>query len=218
MEQANTEFQQNNGAGNPVDQKTTVAVEDYKNLESFATKSRQDAIKFAKMLAEANPKSIESIDDEKIQQKVIKELHWYDSLDELKIFKPEIFEEESEKQKQNTSEDKRYENLMNLLNKNKLEDEITKQTQTIWKASEAIPDFKDKVLSELKNISSELSNEERVSKAIKLVTGWTDIFNQVLLSLQGKEQQTSWASSWVQKESRESLKESIKELAKKNYL
>lgn len=217
MEQANTEFQENTGAQNWVDQKTTVAIEDYKNLESFATKRSQDAIKFAKMLAENNPKAIESIDDEKIQQKVIKDLYGYDSLEELRIFKPELFEE-SGKQKQNETEDKRYENLMNLLNKNKLEDEIERQTKSIWKLSESIPDFKVKVLSELKNISSELTNEERVTKAVRLVTGWTDIFNQALLALQGREQQTSWASSNPKIETKESIKESIKALAKKNYL
>lgn len=61
----------------------TVPEEDYKNLQAFATRTRQFAIKTALDAVEQNPRYISSIEDKSVQDAVVKQKHGFDSYDQM---------------------------------------------------------------------------------------------------------------------------------------
>lgn len=64
-------------------QPRTVPEEDYKNLQAFATRTRQFAIKTALDAVESNPQYISSIDDKSVQDAVVKHKYGFDSYEQL---------------------------------------------------------------------------------------------------------------------------------------
>ncbi len=171
--------------------KTSYSAEEYKNLQAFSTKASQERIELAKKLVSKDPKEILAIDDIKLQNKVIKELYTYDNLDELKVMLPELFEEKKEDGENN--EDDRFaklekeQRLMRFkLEKEALASELEKVKLGSPTLEKAIPNFEERVKEELKYISSELPLQERVKRAVKMVSSGTDVSIEALLALQGK--------------------------------
>lgn len=83
-----TQNSPDNGILNPEDtpsgvQLPTVPEEDYKNLQAFATRTRQFAIRTAIDAVEANPNYIASIDDKSIQDAVVKHKYGFDNYAQL---------------------------------------------------------------------------------------------------------------------------------------
>lgn len=77
-----------NGILNDVDtskevQPRTVPEEDYKNLQAFATRTRQFAIRTAIDAVEANPQYISSIEDKSVQDAVVKHKYGFDNYEQL---------------------------------------------------------------------------------------------------------------------------------------
>ena len=194
MKQASEEEFQNNQNPNGQSEKDTYSAEEYKNLQAFWTKANQGLINVSKKLAEQNPKELLWMDAQ-IQNKVIKDLYWYDNLEELKIMLPDVFIENSDdndyKGWENESDmlvqmKKEQELLKMKLNKKDVDDEIEKYTSSNSSMVSSIPNFNDKIKDELKYISSELSTKERVERATKLITGGSDINVDAYLQLQWK--------------------------------
>ena len=105
MEQAwNTEFL-NNTASWDGQAEQTIKVEDYKNLQSEFTKSRQSEIDLAIKLARKDKSEILNIKDYKIQSKVIKELYGLDNLEDVKLIHWEEFYKEKETEDEDGSDE-----------------------------------------------------------------------------------------------------------------
>jgi len=171
----------------------TYTEEEYKNLQSFWTKANQTLIDTSKKLAEKEPKELLTM-EVNIQNKVIKDIWWYDNIDELKTMLPDILSWEEENGN-NTFDDesdafkqlKREQELLKMkLNKKDVDDEIEKFTTAHSELLKSIPNFAEKVREELKYISSELPNNKRVERATKLVSWNSDINVDAYLQLQWK--------------------------------
>jgi len=174
-------------------QPKTYSEEEYKNLQAFSTKANQWLIDTSKKLIEANPKELLNMDST-IQNKIIKDKWGYDNIDELKSFLPEVLWEGEPEIINNdkwgndiyNSLKREQEMLKYKLNKKEIDDEVDKYMSTHSQLLNSVPQFKEKVIEELKYISSDLTNKERVSRATKLVSGNTDISVEAYLQLQWK--------------------------------
>lgn len=164
----------------------------YKDTQASYTKANEEKLTYARKLAQANPKNILDM-DAKTQAKVIKDEFGYESLDELKIMKPDIFEEKDNggvNLDGGDDENKKLQRELALLkmqrDKDNVEWAIDSYISNNPKVAEAIPSFKEKIAEELKYISSKLPAKERVERATKLVTSNSNTGIEAYLSLQGK--------------------------------
>jgi len=186
------EFHQGQNSGWWEQADKTYSTEEYKNLQAFWTKANQWLINVSKKLAEKDPKELLAMDAQ-IQNKVIKDLYGYDNVEELKIMLPDVFKEKDDDWYDSwNNEDaleimKREQNLLKMkLNKKEVNDEIEKFTIVNSSVASSIPNFDTKVSDELKYISNELPVKERVDRAIKLVSGNSDLSVEAYLNLQWK--------------------------------
>lgn len=195
MEQEeNNSFQETQGAD-----KNTVALEDYKKLQAFWTKAQQSRIALASKIAELSPSSIAELDED-IRDKVVKKVFWYDTYEDLLLLRSDIFEKKA------TTEDSKYEALLNRVNKSELENELDKillsNPELSW--DEVI---RTKVLEEIQNISSNIPNKDRIERAIKIVSNWKTSI-EALFALQGK---TFVSQEQSQKLNPEDFKKALKD-------
>lgn len=158
-------------------EKETISKDDYTSLQSEYTKTRQREISYAVKLAERDKKSILEIEDRKIQDKVVKELYGLENLEEVKLIHWDNFYEEKSEE---DVEDDRLTRLEKEL-------KISKYQQEKLELDRAINDIKSKnplafedsnteakLREEVQLISNNLSLEERVKRAAKLVVWNTD--------------------------------------------
>lgn len=172
--------------------------EDLKNLQSFADKARQGELNFAKRLVEKDPKELLNLEGT-TQNKIIKDLYGYDNLDELRIVKPELFEEDEDEGVQYKGKPTWDENLDEYLRKQELleyklwkkelDDEYERFASANKSSVDAIPNFKEKVFEQVKNISSSVPASDRMQMATKLVSSSLNLDVETFLSLQGRTSQ-----------------------------
>lgn len=217
MEQAwNTEFLNNTA---PVDGQAeqTIKVEDYKNLQSEFTKSRQSEIDLAIKLARKDKSEILNIKDYKIQSKVIKELYGLDNLEDVKLIHWEEFYKEKETEDGDDSDElTKIRNELKLLkysqNKSELEnsfEEFKKENKDLFLSEWA----EERLKEELKYISSELPTKERIKRAAKVVFAISPT-DAAYLSLVQKVWTSGEAKSegWIQKQT---IEDAFKDIFKK---
>ena len=173
-------------------EKEFVTISEYKNLQAFWTKANQSLISTSKKLVEKDPKELLWMDAQ-IQNKVIKDVYWYDNIEELKIMLPDIFEDKDDDWNDGYDNGdalmqmKREQELLKMkLNKKDVNDEIEKYTSANSNVVSSIPNFDEKIRDELKYISSELPTKERVERATKLVVWSSDVNVEAYLQLQWK--------------------------------
>lgn len=174
---------------------TTYSEKEYKDLQAFWTKANQWLIDVSKKLAEKDPKELIWM-EASIQNKVIKDIWGYDSIDELKSFLPEVLWESEEDNsggwewfESNDTYKKllrEQELLKYKLNKKDVNDEVEKFITAHSELLNSVPNFKEKVIDELKYISSDLPTRERVDRATKLVSWNSDVNVEAYLQLQWK--------------------------------
>lgn len=185
----------------------TYSAEDYKNLQSFSTKARQDLIAMTEKLVEANPKELLAIEDEKLRNKVIENKYWASDINELKILKPEIFEENNNDGKSNKGntelEDlQRKVQLMEYKNNQGALKDVIENFKTSNKdLVDTIPEFEQKMKTEMELFSSDLSVKEKADRAFKLVAWNTSANMEAYMALQWKTIIKWWADEkWKSKE------------------
>lgn len=163
----------------------------YKDTQASFTKANEEKLALARQLASVNPKSILGM-DAKTQAKIIKDEWGYDSLDELKIMKPDVFEDKKVNIENNEDDDTSAQlikelNLIKLQrNKEGVENAISTYVASNRKVVDTIPNFEQRVNDELKYITSELPPKERVERAVRLISSNKDIDIEAFLALQGK--------------------------------
>lgn len=172
MEQA-----QNNGNSNNQNQNPNAGQaggnqyteEDIRNLQAFGTIANQDKINLAKKLAQKDPNELLDMETT-LQNKVIKDIWWYENLDELKIMLPAVFESKEDR-KWADDEDglKRQLELMKYqFTKDKINSTI-KQKISELKVPDTIQDIETKIKTKMKLLSSDIETDNAVEIAIKLV-------------------------------------------------
>ena len=150
----------------------------FKDTQSAFTKERQGKIALANRLVEKDPAEIANIDDDKIKEKILQEKWGVDTVEELNIYYPEILKPKKEsKVAEDLDEDSKVTELRRELEiiklsskKEKIQSAMSNIVNNNKEIVASIPDFEAKIKEELKFISDELTPEERVSKAFKLVT------------------------------------------------
>lgn len=164
----------NNANPQNADAKDTVPMERYKELEAFATRARQGEIANAVRAAKADPRALLEISDAKVQAAAVKEIYGLDTMAQVQ----EVFGKDFWKAKDNDGEGSdeitSIKTELKLL-KVKGESERIENAIKALKASNPnlITSEKDEetLRSEMRLISTELSPEERVSKAARLAFG-----------------------------------------------
>lgn len=172
-----------------VEQENKIKEDDYKNLQSTYTKANQERIELAKKLVEKDKSEILNIKDKKLQNKVVKDLYWYDNLEELqaihwdKFFNVTKSDEDDDlttlQQKVRLMEYRAERNQVDIAIKNYLsENKITDE------------DAVDKLKDELKYISKDLEVDERVRRAWKITfnnnTSWYLAMSDKVIKTQTK--------------------------------
>lgn len=160
----------------PVEGQAVIKEEDHKSLQAAFTKTRQREIALEVKLASKDKKSILEIEDKKLQDKVIKEIYWLNNLEELKLIHWETFYKEKEEDAEGSDDDR--------ISKLEKELKLSKYYQSKLDLDWAIDEYKkanplafedewveDKIIEELKYISSDLSTKERVRRAATIVLG-----------------------------------------------
>lgn len=147
----------------------TVSVEDYKNLQGFATKDRQELIRTKVELARLNPKSIADISDVKLQNKVIEEIFpSFKTLEEVKLVKGERFWESNDEDLDDTEKIKREMTMLrHQMQTREIETAIREYKASHPKVMDT-PEKEAELRENLSLISGNLPPEERVKKAAKL--------------------------------------------------
>lgn len=162
------------------DADATVSIERYKELEAFATRSRQNEIAFATKAAKADPKSLLEIQDAKVQSAAVKEIYGLDTLAQVQEVFGKDFWKAREKDGDDNEDGSGRSKLSELETKIKLM-EVKNQSERVENAIKSlkasnpnlISSEKDEELlrSEMKLISTELAPEDRVAKAARLAFG-----------------------------------------------
>lgn len=154
----------------------TVSLERYKELEAFATRARQNEIAFATKAARAEPKTLLEISDPKVQAAAVKEIYGLDTIAQVQEVFGKDFWKNSGKS-EDSSEEGEVESLKKEMKlfKVKAESERVENAIKALKASNpsliASEKDEDTLRKEMTLISTELSPEERVSKAARLAFG-----------------------------------------------
>lgn len=211
MKQTKEDLELQNNNSNPEGQENwendtpkTYSEEEYKNAQAFGTKARQDQIAMAEKLVKSNPKELESIDDEKLRNKVIENLYGAKDLGELKIISPEIFEEKGKEDNGDDDELIKLQRKVQLMeyknNQGILKSEIENIKLNNKDLIDTIPDFEKQMENEMKLFNSDLSVKEKVNRAFKLVAGSTSANWEAYLALQGKTLVKSKADEKISRE------------------
>ncbi len=206
-------------------QGTNVVPEDqYKSLQAEYTRSNQEKIDLAVRLAKQDKSYINEIQDKKLQDKVIKELYWFSSLEEAKAVYGDSFMSSKEEESDDYEEDKatKLEKELKLMkwkqDKKEMEAEITrlKSKYDNFLSDEDVA----KVEEELKYISDSLPIEERVKRAGNIVLNSKYSPEDLAYKLM---KDWGWASgvwgvsSWEEQQSKNSEIDSIFDNVLSNY-
>ena len=167
-----------NGILNDVDtskevQPRTVPEEDYKNLQAFATRTRQFAIRTAIDAVEANPQYISSIEDKSVQDAVVKHKYGFDNYEQLIAVMWDNFSQSNSNDWGNGDE--------NIPTKLEKEVRLLKYQQEVTQIDNAIAEYKmsnpqmfaeedaeQKLREELKFISDKLPIKERIRRSAQI--------------------------------------------------
>jgi len=160
----------------------------YKELQGEFDRRNEKSFKKDLKLAELDKKYILEVEDKKIQNKLVKELYWYDSLEELKLIQwDKFYEEHSEEDKEldrTTQLEQELKIIKHKLNKDKIEEALAAYTSKhpdVFKDMSAINKLKD----ELQYVSDNLDAKERVERAGKLAFGvYVDKTSEAYMALQ----------------------------------
>lgn len=176
--QNSPEVNDTNGILNDVDtskevQPRTVPEEDYKNLQAFATRTRQFAIKTALDAVEANPQYISSIEDKSVQDAVVKHKYGFDNYEQLIAVMWDNFSQSNSDNGGNGDE--------NIPTKLEKEVRLLKYQQEVTQIDNAIAEYKmsnpqmfaeedaeQKLREELKFISDKLPIKERIRRSAQI--------------------------------------------------
>lgn len=194
----------------PEEGQVVIGEEEYKNLQSFATTVRQNEIALAIKLVTKDKDELLNISDKKLQNKVIKELYWYDNLEELQAI--EWFEKEKEEDKVDNDELISVKQEVKIL-KYKAEKQEVDMAIKKYLTENNVNDEEviDKIKEELKYISSSLDINERVKRAWKIVVQQN---NLSMLSLQDKVVLWNWNIKKVEEKKNNEVDEIFSEILK----
>ena len=187
--EGNDELQKENLDSQEWEQPKTYSEEDYKNLQSFSTKAQQEKIALAEKLVKTSPKELEGMDT-KLQNKVIENLYWASSLEELKIISPELFEDTKSEEEINDDETLKLERKVQLM-EYKMNQWAVSTAIDNFKVSnkdlvDTIPEFENKMKEEMKSFSSDLNIKEKAEKAFKIIAGSSTNNTEAYLAMQWK--------------------------------
>lgn len=171
----NNSWAPNDGQAQEQAQVNVVKEEDYKSLQAEFTRTKQSTIDLAIKLANKDKQSILEISDKKLQDKVVKEIYWLNNIEEVKLIHWDTFYKERENE-EDENEDKlsKLERELKLMKYNTSKSEIEKAIEDYRKENKILfeaSDSEEKLREELKYISSEISAEDRVKRAGKIVFG-----------------------------------------------
>ena len=194
----------------PKEGQVVIGEEEYKNLQSFATTVRQNEIALAIKLVTKDKDELLNISDKKLQNKVIKELYWYDNLEELQAI--EWFEKEKEEDKVDNDELISVKQEVKIL-KYKAEKQEVDMAIKKYLTENNVNDEEviDKIKEELKYISSSLDINERVKRAWKIIVQQN---NLSMLSLQDKVVLWNWNIKKVEEKKNNEVDEIFSEILK----
>ena len=194
----------------PEEGQVVIGEEEYKNLQSFATTVRQNEIALAIKLVTKDKDELLNISDKKLQNKVIKELYWYDNLEELQAI--EWFEKEKEEDKVDNDELISVKQEVKIL-KYKAEKQEVDMAIKKYLTENNVNDEEviDKIKEELKYISSSLDINERVKRAWKIIVQQN---NLSMLSLQDKVVLWNWNIKKVEEKKNNEVDEIFSEILK----
>lgn len=194
----------------PEEGQVVIGEEEYKNLQSFATTVRQNEIALAIKLVTKDKDELLNISDKKLQNKVIKELYWYDNLEELQAI--EWFEKEKEEDEVDNDELISVKQEVKIL-KYKAEKQEVDMAIKKYLTENNVNDEEviDKIKEELKYISSSLDINERVKRAWKIVVQQN---NLSMLSLQDKVVLWNWNIKKVEEKKNNEVDEIFSEILK----
>jgi len=194
-------------------QAKTYSEEEYKNAQAFWTKAQQEKIAMAEKLVGLDPKQLESINDVALQNKVISNLYGASNIEELKILNPELFTDAQGEEEGEESEVSILQKKVRIMeykaNQWALDNALDAIVNANKDLADTIPNFKEKMLEEIKYISSDMSIQDRVARWFKLVA-WTSSWQNAYLALQWQ----SVVKTVVQEEkpAGKDLKSQLKEL------
>lgn len=204
LEQSEKEFHGEEGNNTPPAEgqgeqatRKVVAEEDYKSLQAEYTKTNQDRINTYIELARRDKSYIESIQDKKIQDKVINSLYSLSNLDEAKAIYWNNFLTKADESEGEIEQEDKADKLEKEIRLMKWQQGKREMEAEIWKLQEKnknllSPEDIEKVKEELKWISDELPLEERVKRAGDFVlrNKYTDE------DLAYKMLKEKWGASW----------------------
>jgi len=167
----------------------------YKELQGEFDRRNEKSFKKDLKLAELDKKYILDVEDRKTQNKLVKELYWYDSLEELKLIQGNNFYEEHSDEDieldRTTQLEQELKIIKHKLNKDKLEEALatyTSEHKDVFIDASAINKLKD----ELQYVSDGLNAKERVERAGKLAFGvYVDKTSEAYMALQERGTSTS---------------------------
>lgn len=147
----------------------------HKEAADALTIKAEELIKTNVKLASLNPKSILDM-DKKMQNKVIKEVYWYNTLEELKALLGDKFYEKAEENWENEDITLTLQKEVKLLKYQSEQGELNRALETYALKNpdilKATPDAIIKIKTELEYISDKLSHAERIERASKVLF-WT---------------------------------------------
>lgn len=166
-----------------------VSEDDYKNLQSFSTKTSQEKIELAKKLVKVNPKELLEMDS-KLQKKILEDEFGVSSVEELKIINPNLLSDNSSKNDEDDEDELAImKKKLKLMEYRSNEDAIAKEIEKIQinnkDVSDTIPDFNEAMKKEMANFSDSLSYKERADRAFKLLTASNEASSAAYMAMQG---------------------------------
>lgn len=144
-----------------------VPIEQYKALQSTYTANRQYMIDMALESAKANPQSISSIKDEKLQSTVVKQLYGVDSYAQLVAIHWEDFYNKSDEDGDEDST-KKLEREVKILKFNAEKSEVENALREFKITNPQYftnPKNEEQLRNELRYVSGELTPSERIRRA-----------------------------------------------------
>lgn len=201
--------------GEQVDKK--YSEEEYKNLQSFATKTSQEKISLAMKLVSKDKKELLAIEDKKLQNKVIKELYWLDNIDEVKLIHWDDFFKDKKEEDESIDDITKIANELKLLKYNQSKSELERAIDDYKKSNPVFFEeaaAEEKLREEIKYISSELSVWDRIRRASNIVF-WTNNVNEWYRKLQWVE--NSFVTKTPVKENNTEVQKEIWEIFSRRF-
>ena len=183
----------------------TVKEEDYKSLQAEYTRANQAKIDLSIKLANLYKNSILEISDKRLQDKVIKEIYWLNNIEEVKLIHWDSFYAERTTDEEDEDKFSTLEKKVKLMEYNASKGQLEKAIEDYKKENKIMFELEwteDKIREELKYISTEISAEERVKRAWKIIFGVTTnpTDNAYLKLIQTQPGYVAWDTSFNKEE------------------